>query len=325
MTDSAQKQPAPDVRRAESDAKRRAVAGVLAAGVFAALVTGFSGLPRETAHLPSVALRALRIALPQWGTTEPVNEIVYGSRGWDTFGETFLLLAAVVAVITLARPREPRTEYVGEASAGLDEQRMIDPQVGVDAGEEQARYAEEEEEDDPLSPPDPDEAPLGEEGPERSEGMTVIVRVAARTAAVILAVAAVYLAAWGFTPGGGFPAGAALTGVVLILYTALGRRRVERAVSQELLEPVEIGGALAIILIGILGLVFKDSLFANWVLLAQPQQIRSGGDQQLYSAAELVEVATGLIIAIFALLRMTHGWTPDAPGDDDAGGKGGGK
>ena len=48
--------------------------------------------------LPAVARYAMDVALPRWGLTEPVNEVVYGTRGFDTFGETFLLLAAVVSV-----------------------------------------------------------------------------------------------------------------------------------------------------------------------------------------------------------------------------------
>ena len=91
------------------------------------LVVGFVQMPRESAQLPDIARQALEVALPSWGTTEPVNEIVYGTRGFDTFGETFLLLAAVVAVSTLARTRETRTEYVGEAAAGRAEQRQQRP------------------------------------------------------------------------------------------------------------------------------------------------------------------------------------------------------
>ena len=55
----------------------------------------------------------------------------------------------------------------------------------------------------------------------------------------------------------------------------------------------------------------KGSLTANWVALAEPQTIRSGGVLQLFSGSELVEVATGLTIAIFALLGMRHEWAPD--------------
>jgi multicomponent Na+:H+ antiporter subunit B len=292
----------------------------LVAAVAAAFTIGVIDLPRESAALPAIARQAMEIALPKWGTTEVVSEIVYGSRGWDTFGETFLLLAAVIAVTTLGRPREPRAEYDGESSAGMQEQSEIDPKERDDASESEARGAEEAEgsSEEPL--PDPDSVPLGEYAPEQAEAMSVVVRVAARSAAVILAVAAVYLAAWGYTPGGGFPAGAAVSGVAILLYTALGRHAVQWVIRPSVLEPIEIAGAIAIIVIGLLGLAFHQSLFANWATLAEQQTIRAGGNQQLYSAAELVEVATGLTIAIFTLLGMQHDWTPDEDDEDNDGG-----
>ena len=87
------------------------------------LIAAATGLPSADGPSTFIARHAMEIALPKWGTTEVVSEIVYGSRGWDTFGETFLLLAAVVSVVLLARGREHRSEYVGEASAGRHEQQ----------------------------------------------------------------------------------------------------------------------------------------------------------------------------------------------------------
>jgi multicomponent Na+:H+ antiporter subunit B len=283
-----------------------------------ALLAGFSGLPNGSSPLPAIARHAMEIALPKWGTTEAVNEIVYGSRGWDTFGETFLLLAAVVAVVVLSRSREPRSEYVGEASAGRTEQASADPGEGEDSAESEARAAEEDEKSEGL-PPAPDHAdddPVGAPAPERAAAMTVAVRVGARAAAPILAVAGVYLAAWGYTPGGGFPAGAALTGVALLLYAALGHRAVRLVVRPSVLEPVEMLGAALIVAVGLIGIVRNGAFLANWAPLAAQQTIRSGGTIQLVSLGELVEVATGLTIAIFALLGMRHDWAPDEEGDE---------
>lgn len=295
--------------------------------VGAVFVVGFTDLPREGAALPAVARHAMQIALPVWGQKEVVSEIVYGSRGFDTFGETFLLLAAVVAVTTLSRPREPRAEYIGEASAGRDAQSQYDRAGGGGDGdngdggsESEARRAEREESEDKReAPADADQEPLGTRAPERAVAMTVVVRLGARIAAVILAVASIYLAAWGYTPGGGFPAGAAIAGVVVLLYAAFGHRAVSGAVRPGVLEPIELLGASAIIAVGLFGLLFKGSMFANFLTLAQPGTIRAGGTNQLYSGSELIEVATGLIIAIFSLLGMRHDWAADDAddGEDD--------
>jgi multicomponent Na+:H+ antiporter subunit B len=288
----------------------------------AALAAGLVDLPREASALPEVARHAMAIALPKWGQQEVVNEIVYGSRGFDTFGETFLLLAAVMSVIVLARGREPRGEYVGESSAGRTEQAEIDPAAQPpDTEQAEAREADEQEEEDGRAgtPPDADLGALGTFAPERAQAMTVVTRLSARIAAVMLAVISVYIAAWGYSPGGGFPAGVAVTGVVILLYAAFGQAAVRVAVRPPVLEPVEIFVALVIIAIGLFGLLFRGSLFANFLTLAQPGTIRAGGTNQLFSAAELVEVATGLVIAIFSLLGMRHEWTSD---EEDEGGGG---
>jgi multicomponent Na+:H+ antiporter subunit B len=310
-----------------SDWHRPWLAAGLALAVTGALLLAVTGLPRDTAPLPWAARHAMQIALPRWGTTEVVSEIVYGSRGWDTFGETFLLLAAVVAVGVLTRGREGRHEYVGEASAGRVERASADPHTAADAGETEARTAEDAEDDDHAAPAPEhaDDDPLGVPAPERAAAMTTVVRVAARLAAVILAVAAAYLVAWGYTPGGGFPAGAALTGVAILLYAALGHRAVRIIVRPDVLEPIEILGAAAIAVVGLVGLWRKDSFLDNWLPLAPQQTIRAGGTLQLFSGAELVEVATGLTIAVFALLGMRHEWSPDEDAGADSGSAGGGR
>jgi multicomponent Na+:H+ antiporter subunit B len=240
-----------------------------------------------------------------------VSEVVYGSRGFDPFGETFLLLAAVVTVLVLSRGREPRSEFVGEASAGRVEQALADPHEGADVQESQARTAEDQEREDVPAPDHADDDALGAPAPERAVAMTVVVRVGARVAAVILAVAGVYLAALGYTPGGGFPAGVVLAGCVVLLYTALGHRAVRAAVRPSTLEVAEMLGAAVIIVVGLIGIWLTGSFLDNWLPLAPQQTIRAGGTLQVISAAELVEVATGITIAVFALLGMGHDWTPD--------------
>lgn len=281
-----------------------AIVGVLVA-VF---VVGLVDLPRGHAPLPQVGRHAMQIALPDWGQTEVVSAIIYGARGFDTFGETFLLLAAVVSAITVCRAKERRHEYVGEENSG---RLPTGRDVGAkhDGSSQRARTAEHDEEHDSQPVDNYDDAPLGTRGPERATGMSVVARVGARVAAVILSVSGIYLAAWGFTPGGGFPAGAIIAGVMLLLYASLGHRAV-RAMRPTVLEPIELAGGVAIIVLGVLGIVLQGSMFANFLPLAQPQTIRAGGIEQLYSGAELVEVASGLVIAIFSLLGMRHDWAP---------------
>jgi multicomponent Na+:H+ antiporter subunit B len=306
----------PGEAREHEPEHRRWVGAALAAGMAVALGAAMAGLPSDHAALPAVARYALEVALPRWGLTEPVNEIVYGTRGFDTFGETFLLLAAVVSVILITRSREPRQGYFGESAAGARERRQADPAPPADASEQAARSAERREQDkagpgDREGPATPDAVPLGTPAPETAEAMTVVTRTAIRLALPVLAVAGLYLAAWGYSPGGGFPGGAVLVGVLLLAYAAFGRRKVARVIRPGLLEGIELGGAAAIIVTELLGLVLRGSFSANWLPLAAPGTILSGGIAQLFSGSELIEVGTGLAITIFALIGMGHDWTPD--------------
>ncbi len=340
----------------EAEPKHRVVVGMLlTAGVAVAFGAALLSLPRAHQQLSEVARYAMQVSLPSWNLTEPVNEVVYGTRGFDTFGETFLLLAAVISVVLLARPREPRTGYFGEDIAGEREQSEMEPaQQSPDAGEREARRAESaesdeeseqseqsgesESSDDPAAvaaapfpsktsvehrPKTPDNELVGGRGPERAEAMSIIVRGAVRTATPILAVTGCYLVAWGYSPGGGFPGGAVILGVLLLVYAGFGRKRVARVVQPKLMESIEMAGAGLIILTEALGLFRKGSFTANWLPLTPPQTIRSGGVVQLFSGGELVEVGTGLIIAVFALLAMSHDWARDKSADEDGGDNGG--
>lgn len=309
--------PRPRGEAVEGEPRHRILVGaVLTGGMAAALATALVHLPREHAALPQAARQALEVALPGWKLLEPVNEVVYGTRGFDTFGETFLLLAAVISVVVLARPREARRGYFGEDVAGLREQTRIDPHESADAEEQQARAAEKAEADEAgrrrrVRPEFPDHERIGAHAPERAEAMSVVVRGAVRAATPILAVTGCYLVAWGYSPGGGFPGGAVALGVVLLVYAAYGRGRIQAVVRPGLLETVEMAGAALIVLTEALGLVLKGSFSANWLPLEPAGTIRSGGIAQLFSAGELVEVGTGLTIAVFALLAMSHDWSPD--------------
>jgi multicomponent Na+:H+ antiporter subunit B len=295
---------------------RPLVGAVLVAGMAAVLAVAFLGIPREHAPLAAIARRALLDSLPRWHLTEPVNSIVYGSRAFDTFGETFLLIAAVVSVIVLTRTREPRHGYIGEEVAAKEEREEIDPAQSPDVTQREARTAERGESEG-QRPETPDAIRLGTPAPEHAESMTVVVRTAMRVVAPVLGVTGLYLVTWGYAPGGGFPAGAVMLGVILLLYAGFGYRRIGLVVRPGPLEVIELIGAAAIILLLLLGLFLAGSFTANWLPLAPPQTIRSGGTAQVFSVGELVEVGAGLTITVFALLGMRHDWAPDVDEGDD--------
>jgi multicomponent Na+:H+ antiporter subunit B len=299
----------PDDLLADETWHRRSVGAVLVAGVGAALGVAVAGLPRENAPLPAVARYAMAVALPVWHTTEPVSEVVYGTRGFDTFGETFLLLAAIVGITTICRRKEPRRGFIGEELAGWREQSEIAaPEPSPeDAGEQQAEATELDQGGGGKETPD--DEPVGAPTRETAAAMTVVVRGAVRMVAPILAIAGLYLVAWGYSPGGGFPAGAVVLGVILFVYVAYGYHRVERVIRPDVIETLEVAGAVAIIAIELFGLFLKGSFSANFLPVGPVGTIRSGGILQAFSVSEFVEVGTGLVLAVFGLLGMGHDWS----------------
>lgn len=307
--------------RVEKEPSHRPVVAVVIVGAFAALlVVGLVHLPRDKAPLPAAARYAMEVAMPKWGITEPVNEVVYGTRGFDTFGETFLLLAAVISVIVLTREKEARRGFIGEQAAGEREQAESDPASG--GGDDEARKAEMREVVKPEGPVTPDRGLLGTLSPETAQGMSVVARTAARVVGPLLAIAGIYLVAWGYSPGGGFPAGAVILGVILLVYATFGYRKVSKVVNPKVFEPLELAGALIIIGVELLGLVLKGSFSANWLPLAESQTIPSGGILQVFSGGEFIEVGTGLVLVVFALLAMRHDWARDESGEAESAGTG---
>lgn len=292
--------------------RRTWTAVVVVAGVAVCLLAAFVDLPRETADLPGIARDALASALPDWHSTEAVSVVVYGTRGFDTFGETFLLLAAVVGVIVICRGPERRRVFLQEERLGQREQAEArQARGGRPRGRRRDVEHAEDIEQGQVPDTDPGDGGIGTRGHVSATSMTVVVRTGSRPVLLALAVAGAYLVALGFTPGGGFPAGAVLAGVVLLAYAAYGYRAVRRVVRPALLEALELTGAAAIVGIEVMGLVLEGSVSANWLPLGQAKTIFGGGILQAFSASELVEVATGLLIVVFSLVAMEREWTEE--------------
>ena len=291
--------------------RRKVAAAVLVAAIAGCLAVAFLDLPREGADLPGIARDAMAQALPEWHHTEVVSVVVYGTRGFDTFGETFLLLAAVVGVIVVCRGREHRRVFMQEERLGRREQAETRQAAGRSRSPRhpQAEHAEQVEQG--LADEEEGKLGIGAGGPVSEQAMTVVVRTGARTVLPLLTVAGAFLLLSPWAPGGGFPAGGVLTGVVLVAYAAFGYGAVRRVVRPGPLEVVEMAGAGAIIVLGLLGLVLDGSFFANWLPLGSPKTVHAGGILQVFSASELLEVGAGLLIVVFSLLAMQREWTEE--------------
>jgi multicomponent Na+:H+ antiporter subunit B len=293
------------------DRLRRTAAVVLGGLTAAALAAALVDLPGDRAPIPAIARTAVDGAINTWHTPETVNAIVYGWRATDTFGETFLLLAAVIAVAVITRRRERRRVYLQEERLAQHEQEREGEHAHAMSSAERAEQGEGNER------ADDDDGSIGRRERVRSQPMTIVVRGAALAVLPVVAVAGVEIAVLGFTPGGGFPAGAVLTGVTLLAYVAFGYGAVRRVVNPPVLEVGELAGAFLIVALGVAGLVAKGHFFANSLPLAGTGTIFGGGLLQAFSISELVEVSTGLAIVIFSILAMENEWA----GQDDEGGQ----
>ena len=291
--------------------RRKVAAAVLVGATAACLAVAFVDLPREGADLPGIARDAMTQALPEWHHTEVVSVVVYGTRGFDTFGETFLLLAAVVGVIVVCRGREHRRVFLHEERLGRREQAETRRTAGRSGSPRhpQAEHAEEVEQG--LADEEEGTLGIGAGAPVSEQAMTVVVRTGARAVLPLLAAAGAFRLFSPWAPGGGLPAGGVVTGGVLLVYAAFGYRAVRRVVRPGPLEVVELAGAGAIIALGVLGLVLDGSFTANWLPLGTPKSIHAGGILQIFSMSELLEVGTGLLIVVFSLLAMQREWTEE--------------
>lgn len=286
-----------------------------------ALLIGFFGLPRGDTPIPAIARRGMTMAIPEWHTTEAVNAIVYGTRGFDTLGESFLLVAAVVSVVLLGRRKKDRPGAEAEEMMARREREGLErgggfPETGEHGDTKQAQQAEQAEEEDSE---DRDEDVTRGRGPDPNEGMTVVVRVATQALLPVLAMAALVIVSWGYSPGGGFPAAVALCGVALLVYASRGLGALGPVGDPDVLETVEVVASLGLIAVALGGFIGSGSVTQNFLPLGVTGTIQGGGELQAMSGIELFEVAGGILLVIVTLLGMRHDWSEEFGGGGEAG------
>jgi multicomponent Na+:H+ antiporter subunit B len=173
----------------------------------------------------------------------------------------------------------------------------------------QARKAEESEERGTEEAGEP--TGRRQPAPDPDAGMGEVVKVATRVLLPILFAAGIMIYAWGYSPGGGFPAGTVVAGIALLVYAANGVGSLGRLGSTSHLEAIEVVASLGILALALSGLVLAGSVTANVLPLGRVGTVTGGGNLQLLSGIELLEVATGVLVTILALLGMHHDWSDD--------------
>ncbi len=139
-------------------------------------------------------------------------------------------------------------------------------------------------------------------------GMTVIVRTIARLLFPFTFLFGVYIVLHGhLTPGGGFPGGVIIASSVVMLFLAYGIERAQKKVSLLHAEVLESVGGLAIVVLGLFGLLFGTFFLQNVFPLGELGQLFSAGNLPLLYLGVGIKVAAGILLIFYAMLFAFRG------------------
>lgn len=143
------------------------------------------------------------------------------------------------------------------------------------------------------------ESKIGDE----NKGMTLIVKTVVRFAMGIIVLFGAYIVLYGhITPGGGFAGGVILACAYIILTLAFGRELALSKMSDTLASILDNSGALAFILIGILGFS-SGAFFLNFLSHGTLFNLFSAGIIPLCNIAIGIKV-TASLFAVFVALSI---------------------
>jgi multicomponent Na+:H+ antiporter subunit B len=139
-------------------------------------------------------------------------------------------------------------------------------------------------------------------------GMTVIVRTIARLLFPFIFLFGTYIVLHGhLTPGGGFPGGVIIAASVLMLILAYGIERAQKRVGFLHAEVLESAGGLAIVVLGLFGLLLGAFFLQNVFPLGGLGDLFSGGNLPLLYFGVGIKVAAGIILIFYAMLFALRG------------------
>ena len=137
---------------------------------------------------------------------------------------------------------------------------------------------------------------------QKQSGMTFIVKTITDLMIGFMLVFGAYVVLYGhITPGGGFPGGVMIALAYILVTLAYGRKVVESMVSGVAGSIVDDFGALAILVVGLLGLWFGNRFFFNFLPKGTPFHLFSAGNIMIYNIAIMLKVGMSLYIVFLAL------------------------
>jgi multisubunit Na+/H+ antiporter MnhB subunit len=142
--------------------------------------------------------------------------------------------------------------------------------------------------------------------------MTFIVKTITNLIIGFMMIFGAYVVLYGhITPGGGFPGGVMIALAYILVTLAYGRKIVESMVSGVAGSILDDLGALSILVLGFLGLLFGGKFLFNFLPKGTPFNLFSAGDIILYNLAITVKVGMSLYIVFLALAILQRVVTQD--------------
>ena len=140
-------------------------------------------------------------------------------------------------------------------------------------------------------------------------GMTLIVKAITRLMTGFITVFGIYLVVYGHvTPGGGFSGGVILACAFILLTLAFGKDFSLRIFSRKQASVWDSVGAVLFLLFAVLGLVFSNMFFRNFITPAEPFHLWRGGGTILYNNIFIgIKVSACLFGVFIALILFRKG------------------
>lgn len=136
----------------------------------------------------------------------------------------------------------------------------------------------------------------------KQSGMTFIVKTITNLIIGFMLVFGAYVVLYGhITPGGGFPGGVMIALTYILITLAYGRKVVESVVSGVAGSIMDDIGAIAIIILGFIGLYIGGTFLYNFLPKGNPFDLFSAGYIILYNLAIMLKVGMSLYIVFLAL------------------------
>jgi len=146
----------------------------------------------------------------------------------------------------------------------------------------------------------------------KQSGMTFIVKTITNLIIGFMMVFGAYVVLYGhITPGGGFPGGVMIALAYILITLAYGRKVVESMVSGVAGSIWDDVGALAILILGVVGLWIGGTFLFNFLPKGTPFDLFSAGHIILYNLAITVKVGMSLYIVFLALAILQRVVTED--------------